>query len=97
LMVARCGLVEPTNACRCSRRVKTAIEQSRIDPDHLLFASAVEQSRRFPAVVAEIRKLDKTRRAAALYRSHPIPKPNDSFGTWLREVLDTRIAPTVPE
>lgn len=87
-MRSHCGLFDPANPCRCRRRVPAAVALGRADPDHLLFASSAQRARHFPAVLAEIRRLEKTRRAAALYRSHPDPQPSESFASWLRGVLD---------
>lgn len=87
LMLARCGLVREENACRCRRRVATAVELKRVDPERLLFASSLEQARRFPQVVGEIRRLEEARRAAALYRSHGDPAPSRDFIAWLRELV----------
>jgi len=86
---ARCGLTNPANACRCRRRVNTAVTLGRVDPAQLLFASATEQARRFPQVLQEIRQLEETRRAAALYQSHPEPQPSGAFVQWLRQMLVT--------
>jgi RNA polymerase sigma factor (sigma-70 family) len=86
-MTARCGLVNPANACRCRRRVNTAVALGRVAPDNLLFASSLEQARRFPQVLAEIRKLEDTRRAAALFQSHPAAVPSGAFLSWLRSVV----------
>lgn len=55
-----------------------------------LFATSREQAKRFPHVVAEIRQLEQTRRAAALYRSHPAAEPSETFVTWLRKVIVER-------
>jgi RNA polymerase sigma factor (sigma-70 family) len=87
-MTSRCGLVNPAQACRCRRRVATAVDLGRVDPGNLLFASSIDQAKRFPEVLVKIRELEETRRAAALYRSHPGPKPSDAFASWLREVID---------
>lgn len=87
LMSARCGLVREANACRCRRRVPAALELKRVDPQRLLFASSLEQARRFPQVLAEIRRLEEARRAAALYRSHGDVPPSRSFAAWLRELI----------
>ena len=89
-MTSRCGLANPANACRCRRRVATAVELGRVDPANLLFASSLEQARRFPQVVVKIRQLEETRRAAALYRSHPDPKASEAFVSWLRKVVDEK-------
>jgi len=99
VMQARCGLTNPANACRCRRRVKTAVALGRVDPTKLLFASATEQAKQFPQVLQEIRQLEETRRAAALYQSHPAhpahpdPTLSNDFVEWLRHVVMTRISP----
>jgi RNA polymerase sigma factor (sigma-70 family) len=87
-MKSRCGLVNPANACRCRRRVATAVALGRVDPGNLLFASSWEQAKRFPQVLAKIRELEESRRAAALYQSHPPGQPSDAFVSWLRKVVD---------
>ena len=87
-MKAQCGLINPGNACRCHRRVGTAMARGRVDPSHLLFATSQQQARRFPQVLAEIRQLEESRRAAALYQSHPEAKTSDAFTVWLKKLLD---------
>ena len=87
-MKSHCGLVSPANACRCHRRVGTAIESGRVDPAHLLFAASQQQAKRFPQVLVEIRQLEETRRAAALYRSHPEARNSGAFAAWLKRLLD---------
>lgn len=86
-MQQRCGLINAANACRCRRRVNTAITLGRVDPAQLLFASATEQAKQFPQVLREIRQLEATRRAAALYQSHPEPKPSGDFVQWFRQLV----------
>ena len=83
-----CGLTNPENACRCSRRVRRARELGRIDPDRLLFARDEQRARRFPQVLEEIRALDQSRRAVALYRSHGAQQEN--VASFVRELL-TRV------
>lgn len=89
-MTSRCGLVNPANACRCRRRVATAVDLGRVDPANLLFASSLDCAKRFQEVLVKIRQLEETRRAAALYRSHPDPKPSESFVSWLRRVVEEK-------
>jgi len=68
---AKCGLVNPERPCRCRRRVSEAVRLGRVTPGQLIFASDAERARQFPGVLAEIRRLEGVRRAAALFRSHP--------------------------
>ena len=89
-MVSRCGLANPANACRCRRRVATAVDLGRVDPANLLFAWSLAHTRRFPQVLMKIRQLEETRRAAALYKSHPDLEPSEAFVSWLRKVVDEK-------
>jgi RNA polymerase sigma factor (sigma-70 family) len=85
-MRARCGLANPRNACRCHRRLKWAMELKRVDAEHLLFAHDPENATTFPDVLTNIRRLEETRRAVALFRSHPeFAAPN--FTIAVRDLL----------
>ena len=68
---AQCGLVSPERPCRCSRRLPQALRSGRVARDALLFATDVARAQQFPRVLAEVRRLEDVRRAAALFRSHP--------------------------
>jgi RNA polymerase sigma factor (sigma-70 family) len=84
---AKCGLVRPDRPCRCRRQLPTALQLGRVVPGHLLFASDAERARRFPQVLAEIRRLEETRRAAALFRSQPpLPAPDDTVA-YIRKLV----------
>ncbi len=85
---AKCGLVNPERACRCHRRVAHALRLGRVDPQHLLFATDANKAQRFPAVLAEIRRLEDVRRAAALFRSHPRFAAPADFAAEVRNLID---------
>jgi RNA polymerase sigma factor (sigma-70 family) len=85
---AKCGLVSPERPCRCRRRVVHALRLGRVDPQHLLFAADGARARRFPAVLAEIRRLEEARRAAALFRSHPRFAAPADFAAEIRKLVD---------
>lgn len=87
LMRARCGLFDPANRCRCHRRLDTAIDLGRVDPDALLFASPSEQVRRFPQVLDEIRALGEAGRARALYRTNQSPAVRTDYAAALDRIL----------
>jgi RNA polymerase sigma factor (sigma-70 family) len=86
-VMAKCGLANPAAACRCRRRVATAVRMGRVDPARLLFATNAARAREFPEVLREIRKLEALRRAAALYRSHATPRAPEDFAGRLRALL----------
>lgn len=85
---ARCGLIDPSNACRCRRRVSRAIALGRVDARHLLFAQDAARAQAFPEVVSEIRRLEILRRATALYRSHPDFSVPEDFTRRVRQLLE---------
>lgn len=70
-MKKRCGLANSQNECRCSKRVKRAIDLKRVNPDQLLFANDRKNAREFPIVLTKIRELEEMQRAVVLYRTHP--------------------------
>jgi hypothetical protein len=90
-MRAKCGLVRPSNACRCDRRSEAARQSGRVDPRHPMFAHDPEAARHFPAMLTEIRSLHEARRAVALYRSHPRSSSRRLiFTAMVREILAAR-------
>jgi len=84
---AKCGLVSPERPCRCRRRVAHALRTGRVDPRRLLFAADAEAAHRFPAVLAEIRRLEETRRAAALFRTLPQFAAPADFAAGMRRLV----------
>jgi RNA polymerase sigma factor (sigma-70 family) len=86
---AKCGLVSPDRPCRCRRRLQAARRAGRVAPGRLAFAVDAERAQRFPAVLAEIRRLEEVRRAAALFRSHPAPPAPDETIAFIRRLLGT--------
>lgn len=64
-----CGLVNPDKAaCRCHKRIETAISIGRLDPDKLDFATHQTARRRADRGASE---MDKLCTVAELMRSHP--------------------------
>jgi hypothetical protein len=84
---AHCGLVDPTNACRCRRRLPRAQAMKRVDADALLFARE-DSARAFPATLDKVRRLEVVRRTAALYRSSPEPMPGPELLERIRAALE---------
>jgi RNA polymerase sigma factor (sigma-70 family) len=87
LMSRRCGLFDPENPCRCVKRVPVAIELGRVDPRELVLAGPVEQARRFPRVLEEIRRLDEAERGGALYRAHPEAHAKADLAGFIRRLF----------
>ena len=87
-MLGQCGLVNPDNHCRCSKRVTQAQALGRVDPKKLIFSTSVERAQQFPEVLSEIRQLEENQRAAALYRAQMQPEVSQSFTHWLKTTLE---------
>ena len=87
-MQTRCGLANARNACRCRRRLKQAVELKRVDRQNLLFGHDPENAMAFSEVLVNIRQLEETQRAVALFRSHPeYAVPN--FTIAVRDLLNS--------
>ena len=89
-MLARCGLVNPANPCRCRRRVGAAVALGRLDPGRLLHARNLQRARAFPELLEEIRALEEGRRAVALYRAQARPTDSGDFVDAVRRLIDER-------
>lgn len=87
-MLGHCGLVDSTNRCRCSRRVKRASELGRVDPNRLMFSTSKQRAQQFPELLVEIRQLEDNQRAAALYRAQQQPAISQDFVHWLQNTLE---------
>jgi RNA polymerase sigma factor (sigma-70 family) len=69
-MREHCGLVSETAACRCTRRIDTAVRRGRVDPARLLFATHPIRQRGLP-VLEEIDEMDTLHAIAGVFQSHP--------------------------
>lgn len=94
-MTAHCGLVEPSNRCRCKLRTNCAVDRGHVRPKDLCFAHSLSQAKRFPEVLHTIRQLEDSRRIAALYRSHPEFESSTPFVAWLAKLLDEMPDPNI--
>jgi RNA polymerase sigma factor (sigma-70 family) len=91
-MIAKCGLVNPDNPCRCRRRAKSALSSKRVDPLQPLFANDAEQAQRFPKLLTIIRSLQNAQRAVAIYRSQPEQLAPATIAAEIRNLIE-RITP----
>ena len=83
----KCGLVNPDRPCRCRRRLPAALRLGRVIPGRPVFATDAERANSFPLVLAEIRRLEDVRRAAALLRSHPPFRAPDDHVAHIRKLV----------
>jgi hypothetical protein len=75
-----CGLVNRDAACRCDRRVATAVRIGRVDPTALLFAKREDLS----GAVGEMERLHDL---ASLMRSHPDHDAPDDVANRVRALI----------
>src|SRR5258708_6933984 len=69
-MRAHCGLVNPSAACSCERRVVPAVARGRVDPDRPLFAGVPRED-----AVATTREVEALHDIADVFRRHPRYRP----------------------
>ncbi|MGH9186142.1 MAG: hypothetical protein ACRD0U_10065 [Acidimicrobiales bacterium] len=77
---AYCGLVDRQAACRCDRRVATAVRIGRVDPRATLFASRER-------VAAAVGDMEQLHDLASLVRSHPSYRAPDGLARRVRELI----------
>ena len=87
-MQSNCGLIESINPCRCHNRVKPALSLNRISRKKTVFSSAIKTSKEFPEVLQQIRSLQHTQRAVALYKAQQPQIQSETFIKWLRQTLN---------
>jgi len=59
-MEGNCGLVDAGNACRCARRVPTAVAKGRVDPERLALPAST--SPQLPSMNARMRRRARAKR-----------------------------------
>ena len=79
-VTVHCGLVNRSAACRCDRRVATAVRIGRVHPDALRFAQHVDPG-------AAVGEMDELHDLASLMRSHPDYAAPDSTIKALRRII----------
>jgi uncharacterized protein (TIGR02246 family) len=82
----KCGLINPANSCRCTKKTKAFIEAGYVNPQNLLFVRGHVQAVRdvAPAVYDDLEEAH--RQYAELHRAHPFQVPPD-FVARLRSLL----------
>lgn len=89
-MEARCGLVNESAACRCSKQIGPAIEKGRVDANHLLFAGHPERLIDARSLLPKLRELEALHATVQIYRGHPDYAAPASIALALRELLRAR-------
>ena len=88
-MAAKCGLVDPSNPCRCRKKTSAFIQRGYVDPDKLRFSGA--RTGTVAATLEErVEGMDRAQEAAytAIYRSQPFHEPADQVG-FLQRLLES--------
>jgi hypothetical protein len=83
-VAAHCGIVEPSNRCRCAAQVPKAVAVGRVDAARALFASHPTEGR----PVAETNEMHHLHELAALMRSHPDYAAPDRVRHDVETILD---------
>jgi RNA polymerase sigma factor (sigma-70 family) len=73
----RCGLVDPANPCRCSRKTAHLISRGLVDPVHLRFVGPQLEAVRAsaPTLLAALDEVSDS--VGELYRDHPLVEGRD--------------------
>jgi RNA polymerase sigma factor (sigma-70 family) len=88
-MRVHCGLVNEGAACRCARRVETAIRTGRVDPGRLLFAGHPQRPARVLPVLEQVSEMEELHSIAGIFQSHPDYTAPERVITGVRRLLDS--------
>ena len=77
-----CGLVNRSAACRCDRRVESAVRIGRVRPDAIQFAQDLDPD-------AAVGEMDELHDLASLMRSHPDYAVPDSTTRAVRTIIES--------
>jgi RNA polymerase sigma factor (sigma-70 family) len=87
-MRRQCGILDPTNACRCERVAAGAAARGLLTPDDLLFATHPARAPK-KLVDRATREVTDLMRVAEVLRDHPDYAAPESLATRLRELLES--------
>lgn len=76
IIAKRCGLIDASNPCSCSRQIGACVQQGILDPQHPVFATLPRASQERPAQFERAaNQLDELERFAALVGSDDFSAP----------------------
>ena len=88
-MQRRCGLVDPSNLCRCLRQVPVAHAAGVARLDSLQFASHRERAQKQPRTLPLLSEAGELERAADVLKAHPDYAAPNSIVEGIRELIDS--------
>jgi len=80
---SKCGLVNPDNPCRCTKKIDFLVEKNKIDPYELQFA---QHSKRSIDLISKIESLEDT---VSLYRTVPDFNTPEIIIHKIKEIINT--------
>lgn len=86
-MQQKCGIFNLDNACRCVKRVDSAMQIGRVDPENLLFARPEAED--FSDVLDRIHELEELSRVAAIYQKTPAYAAPSTLTEYFKELIDS--------
>lgn len=80
-LMAKCGLVNSSNSCRCKRKVDFLIDQAMINPHALRFANHTNRS------IELMSKIDSLNKTLKVFRSVPVLKAPEEIMIVVRQMI----------
>jgi hypothetical protein len=77
----KCGLANPNNPCRCSKKIDFLTEQNIINPKGLRFATVTKRS------IDLVKKLSDLEKSVAVYRSVPVLEAPHSIFEEIKQII----------
>jgi RNA polymerase sigma factor (sigma-70 family) len=88
-MTKKCSLVNPENPCACAKLIPHEIRIRLLDPQNLRFANHRCYARRNDSTDSLLQEIDKLKRVAVLFRSHPEYAAPETFVKSIRQLVES--------
>ena len=84
-----CGLIDPSNPCRCEKHVLANISSDEGKSSYRLFTSYPCRGKYDPDILRRLYEYDELKRVAVVFHNHPDYEAPDFYAEKLKDLMDS--------
>ena len=84
-----CGLIDPSNTCRCEKHVLANISSDEGKSSYRLFTSYPCRGKYDPDILRRLYEYDELKRVAVVFHNHPDYEAPDFYAEKLKDLMDS--------
>jgi RNA polymerase sigma factor (sigma-70 family) len=88
-MKEHCGLIDPSNPCRCEKHILSTKESNKDKSPYRLFTSYPCRGKYDPDVLKRLHEYDELKRVAVVFHNHPDYEAPDFYVQKLKDLMDS--------